>query len=101
MYVTVDFILNWLSRAVIHAKQAIITIKKKTLDAKHQFRLQNRVYREKRKRYDLVLLQKPLHQQKCQRGKLTTQKRHQNVRLQYNSKLHAVSLNILIRYTEI
>ena len=38
--------------------------------------------REKRKRSDSVLWQKPLHQQKCQKGKVTTQTTPQKVWLQ-------------------
>ena len=37
--------------------------------------------RRKRKSSDSVLLQKPLHQQKCQKGKVTTQTTPQKVRL--------------------
>ena len=34
------------------------------------------LFKRKRKRSDSVLWQKPLHQQKCQKGKVTTQTRH-------------------------
>ena len=39
------------------------------------------ILKEKRKRSDSVLWQKPLHQQKCQKGKVTTQTTPQKVRL--------------------
>ena len=41
--------------------------------APHSPALQTQVYKRKRKRSDSVLWQKPLHQQKCQKGKVTTQ----------------------------
>ena len=44
----------------------------------------NRLTKTKRRRSDPVLWQKPLHQQKCQKGKVTTQTTPQKVRL--NSK---------------
>ena len=37
--------------------------------------------KRKRKRSDSVLLQKPLYQQKYQKGNMTTKKRHQKIRL--------------------
>ena len=37
--------------------------------------------REKRKRSDSVLWQKPLHQQRCQKGKIQHKQHHKQVRL--------------------
>ena len=44
----------------------------------------NKKIKTKRRRSDPVLWQKPLHQQKCQKGKVTTQTTPQKVRLNSN-----------------